>query len=247
LLAQEVVSKYPGKVKFVTENFGESKLAEQYGITRYPAVFVNDILLAQPRDFGFFGKGENAGRYTPWLNPDSQARFKADLTRMVELVVAGRSAEASKHGNAGGGDDTIRQLPKFQTTELTGKALKSDELAGKITVVEFWATWCPPCLTTLHWLNDTSRKYGDKVAVVALAVESPEDKVKKLATSETRGSIRWAMSTPETAQSFGDVVAVPTMYVFDGSGKTIKVFYGAPPEMHAQAEELLNSLMKTKE
>jgi thiol-disulfide isomerase/thioredoxin len=247
LLAQEVVSKYAGKVKFVTENFGESKLAEQYGITRYPAVFVNDILLAQPRDFGFFGKGENAGRYTPWLNPESQARFKADLTRMVDLVVAGRNAEASKRGATGAGDDTIQRLPKFQTAELTGKPLKSDELAGRVTIVEFWATWCPPCLTTLHWLNDTSRKYGDKVTVVALAVESPEESVKKLAASHTGGSIRWAMSTPETAQSFGDLVAVPTMYVFDGSGQTVKIFYGSPPEMHAQAEELLNSLIKIKE
>ena len=234
-------------MKFVTENFGESKLAEQYGITRYPAVFVNDILLAQPRDFGFFGKGEKAGRYTPWLNPESQGRFKADLTRMVDLVIAGRNDEASKQGSTGAGDDTIRQLPKFQMVELTGKPLKSDDLNGKVTVVEFWATWCPPCLTTLKWLNDTSRKYGDKVAVVALAVESPEENVKKLAATHTDGSIRWAMSTPETAQSFGDLVAVPTMYVFDGSGKTIKVFYGAPPEMHEQAEELLKSLVSTKQ
>jgi thiol-disulfide isomerase/thioredoxin len=247
LLAQEVVSKYPGKVKFVTENFGESKLAEQYGIKRYPAVFVNDILLARPRDFGFFGKGEKAGRYTPWLNPDSQARFKADLTRMVDLVVAGRSEEASKQGASGVGDDTIHQLPKFQTAELTGKPLNSDQLAGRVTIVEFWATWCPPCLTTLHWLNDTSRKYGDKVEVVALAVESPEESVNRLAASHSGGSIRWAMSTPETAQSFGDLVAVPTMYVFDSSGKTIKVFYGSPPEMHAEAEKLLDSLIMTKE
>jgi thiol-disulfide isomerase/thioredoxin len=247
LLAQEVVSKYPGKVKFVTENFGESKLAAEYGITRYPAVFVNDILLAQPRDFGFFGKEEKAGRYTPWLNPQSQARFKADLTHMVDLVVAGRSAEVSKQGTAGSGDDTIHQLPRFKTAELTGKPLNSDELAGRVTIVEFWATWCPPCLTTLHWLNDTSRKYADKVEVVALAVESPEESVKKLAASHSGGSIRWAMSTPETAQSFGDLVAVPTMYVFDGSGKTVKVFYGSPPEMHAETEKLLDSLMKTKQ
>ena len=70
-----MVSQFDGNVKFVTENFGESKLAEQYGITRYPAVFVNDILLARPRDFGFLGTDEKDGKYAPWLKAESQERF----------------------------------------------------------------------------------------------------------------------------------------------------------------------------
>ena len=69
--------KFPGKVRFVSENFGASKLAERFGVTRYPAVFVEDVLVARPNDFGFFGRGEKSGRYTPWRNAASQARFKA--------------------------------------------------------------------------------------------------------------------------------------------------------------------------
>ena len=79
------MAKYPEKVTFVSENFGASKLAERFGVTRYPAVFVEDVLVARPTDFGFFGEDEKAGRYTPWRNAENQAKFKADLTRMVEL------------------------------------------------------------------------------------------------------------------------------------------------------------------
>jgi hypothetical protein len=43
---------------------------------------------------------------------------------------------------------------------------------------------------------------------------------------------------------FGDVVAVPTMYVFDKSGKTAKVFYGAPPDFHDEAEAVIGKLIQ---
>jgi thiol-disulfide isomerase/thioredoxin len=242
LLVQEVVSQFDGKVKFVTENFGESKLAEQYGITRYPAVFVNDILLAKPRDFGFLGTDEKDGKYAPWLKAESQERFRGDLTKLVELVLAGKSEEAAKRGASKDlTPETIEALPKFKAVDLDGKPLTNEALAGRVVIVDFWATWCPSCVGTLQWLNDLSAKHPEKLAVVALAVESPEAQVRKLAAS---GSVRWAISDEATARSFGDVVAVPTMYVFDKSGKTVKVFYGAPPDFHESAQKLIEGLVE---
>jgi thiol-disulfide isomerase/thioredoxin len=45
-------------------------------------------------------------------------------------------------------------------------------------LVEFWATWCPPWRSTLKWLSELKAKYEDRLAVVALAVESPEGGVR---------------------------------------------------------------------
>ena len=42
----------------MVENYGESELAKRFGVTRYPAIFVDDVLVATPKDFGFYGKGE---------------------------------------------------------------------------------------------------------------------------------------------------------------------------------------------
>ena len=58
MLVQEVASQYPGEVTFVTENFGASKLADKFGVKGYPAVFVDDVLVAAPREFGYFGEVE---------------------------------------------------------------------------------------------------------------------------------------------------------------------------------------------
>jgi thiol-disulfide isomerase/thioredoxin len=243
LLVQEVAAKYPGKVTFVSENFGGSKLADRYGVKGYPAVFVDDVLVAVPRDFGYFGEVEGTGRYAPWKNADNQAKFKADLERMIDLILAGKKdIVAQEHATTGAGTHELTAFPKFTLTDLSGKPLSADQLAGRVVLVEFWATWCPPCRSTLQWLGDLQQKYGDRIAVLALAVESPQDQIRSTVKSLSP-SLKWAIADAPTAAAFGDITSVPTMFLFDRSGKTARVFYGAPPDLHEQAESTLNQLM----
>ncbi len=242
MLAKEVVRRYPGRVAFVSENYGESKLAERFGLTRYPAIFVDDVLVARPRDFGFFATGENAGRYTPWRDAKNHAKFQQDLVRMIDLVLAGKK-EALRAERADAGSGEIAALPQFTLTDLDGKPLTHDDTAGRVVVVEFWATWCPPCRSTLQWLGELKKKHGDRVAVLALAVESQDPEVRKMVRAYSRG-VRWAIGTPEVAQAFGDVVSVPTLFVFDRGGKAASVFYGAPADLHQKAEQLIESLLR---
>lgn len=243
MLAQEVTAKYQGRAQFISENFGESELAEKFGIKRYPAVFVDDVLIATPRDFGFYGEGEKDGRYTPWKSEASHKKFQDDLHRMIDLLLKGKKAEAVQQAAAASAPaPELTSLPSFSLTDLDGKPLTEKELEGRVVVVEFWATWCPPCRSTLEWLGGLRKKYGDRVAVVALAVESQEPEVRKL-TSSLSQQLRWAMATPEAARAFGDVVAVPTMFIFDRSGKTAQATFGAPPDAHEKAEKVLDSLL----
>jgi thiol-disulfide isomerase/thioredoxin len=228
----------------VSENFGASKLADRFGVKGYPAVFVDDVLVAAPREFGYFGEVEGAGRYAPWRSAENQAKFKADLTRMIDLILAGRKDIVSRE-HAGQKTDTaqVTSLPRFSLTDLDGKPLTTEQLSGRVVMVEFWATWCPPCRSTLEWLGQLKQKYGDNVAIVALAVESPEDKIRSSVSSLSQ-NLHWAIADAPTAVAFGDITSVPTMFLFDRSGKTANVFYGAPPDLHEQAEKILDGLVK---
>ena len=243
MLAQDVAAKYPGRVTFVTENLGASKLADRFGVKGYPAVFLDDVLVASPREFGYFGEKDGTGRYAPWKNADSRARYKADLVRMVDLVLAGRKdvvrRESAPSTTATEG---IGSLPAFTLSDLSGAAIDAKALGDRVVLVEFWATWCPPCRSTLDWLGRLKRAHGDRLTVVALAVESPEKDVRDV-VSALDPSLRWAIADEPTARAFGDVTAVPTMFVFDRDGKTAGVWYGAPPDLHDQVEKKLASLV----
>ena len=244
MLVQEVTAKYPGRVTFVSENFGGSKLADRYGVKGYPAVFVDDVLVAVPRDFGYFGEVEGTGRYAPWRNADNQAKFKVDLIRMIDLILAGKKDVVSQeHAGTSASIHEIATLPNFKLTDLAGHPLTRDQLSGPVVLVEFWATWCPPCRSTLQWLGQLQHQYGDKLAVVALAVESPEDQIRSTVKSLSP-DLHWAIADASTAAAFGDITSVPTLFLFDPTGKTAQVLYGAPPDLHTQAEKKLASLME---
>jgi thiol-disulfide isomerase/thioredoxin len=121
--------------------------------------------------------------------------------------------------------------------------VRASDLKGKVVLVEIWATWCPPCRGTLGWLGELKKRYGDRLEVVAVAIESEEMGVRKVA-GELGLSLRWVMGSPALVRSFGDIGAVPTLFLFDGSGRTVDVFYGAPPTLHGAAETKLASLLK---
>jgi thiol-disulfide isomerase/thioredoxin len=244
LLVQEVTSRYPGQVTFVTENFGASKLAEKFGVKGYPAVFVDDVLVAAPREFGYFGEVEGTGRYAPWRSAASQEKFKTDLARMIDLILAGKKDIVTReHSATSAASQEITALPQFKLTDLSGKPLTADQLSGRVVLVEFWATWCPPCRSTLEWLGELQRQHGDKLAILALAVESPEDQIRSTVSSLSP-DLHWAIADPATGLSFGDITAVPTLFLFDRSGKTSRILYGAPPDLHNQVEKTLDTLLK---
>lgn len=238
-----MVQEFGGEARFAVENYGQSELAKRFGVKRYPAIFVDDVLVATPKDFGFYGKGEGAGdgRYTPIRDAGSQERFRADLSRMIRLTLAGQK-DATRAVAQPAKDEEIAAYPAVTLTDLDGKPLSRADLAGRVTLVEFWATWCPPCPASLAWLGELKKRYGDRIAVVAIAIESDEADVRKR-IEQVGAPFFWAMGKPDQVRAFGDVSAVPMLLVFDRDGKTAATFYGAPPTLHAEAEAKLGALL----
>jgi thiol-disulfide isomerase/thioredoxin len=242
LLAHAVAREKGGR--FVVENYGDSALAKRFGVTRYPVIFVNDILVATPKDFGFYGKGEgpDESRYAPIKAAAGQERFREDLARVVDLIVAGRRDDAAAAVRREESTEAPT-LPHLALTDLSGRPVSREDLAGRPVLVEFWATWCPPCRTTLGWLGELKRRHGDRLAVLAIALESDEADVRRVA-GQTGAPLRWAMGGPAVARAFGDVAAMPTLLLFDADGRQRASFLGAPPSLHAEVEAALEPLLR---
>jgi thiol-disulfide isomerase/thioredoxin len=156
---------------------------------------------------------------------------------MLQLVLAGDTASARAQA-ASPVEAPVPTLPAFAVTDLDGRPVTAGDLAGKAVLVEFWATWCPPCRGTLAWLGELQRKHAGRLVVVAAAIESDEADVRRI-RDELGLDLRVAMGTPEMARAFGDLSALPTLFVFDRDGKTRGSFFGAPPGLHDEVEQAL--------
>lgn len=236
-----MVRDFGGRARFVVENYGDSELARRFGVTFYPAIFVDDILVATPRDF-YNPDGKATGRYIPFKTAASHDRFRDDLSRMITLILAGRK-DAARSVAAPTAVEAVSRLPEASLTDLEGRSLARADLAGRAVLVELWATWCPPCRGSLAWLGGLKKRYGDRVAVVAIAVQSEEPAVRKV-VGELGLPLTWAMGTPELVRSYGDVTAVPTLLLFDREGRAAGSFYGAAPTLHSEAEARLATLLE---
>ena len=234
-----MAQEFDGRVKVVVEEYGNSSMATRFGVRRYPVVFVDDILIARPKDFGFGGAEDvSDGLYVPWLDPANQRKFKEDLRRTVVRRLAGEAvagldvADVATEADASEGALTMPGLP-FK--DITGAAIDPARLSNRPVVVEMWATWCPPCRSTMAWLPSLQKKYGAGVTVLAIAVDSKLDDVTRMA-GVIKPNYPIVMGTPEVIKAFGAVAAVPKLIVYDAQGRRFKVLYGAPPNLHQQIE-----------
>ena len=230
-----MAQKYGDKVRFVVEDMGASKLAAGFGVDKYPAIFVDDALVARPEDFYAWG-GPATGKYIPWTELANRRKFQADLQRMIDIRLAGGNVPSTKRAATTAGSPK-KLLPDLQLTALDGKQF-SLRKSGKPMVIEFWAPWCPHCMTTLGWMKKLDPA---KVDVVAIAIESELADVEKAARDlPIRGRV--VMGGKEVRDAFDGPPAIPTLLIADRNGAITKIFYGAAPTLHADVEKELSRL-----
>ncbi|CAN5633526.1 hypothetical protein BH18ACI1_BH18ACI1_18020 [soil metagenome] len=114
-------------------------------------------------------------------------------------------------------------------TGFDGKEQKLKDLQGKVVVLDFWATYCPPCLEEIPHLNELQTKYGaENLQIVGLNVGGEEDQPKIPAFVE-KLKINYTLATPEDALMqfvFGNRDEIPQTAVFDRNGNLVQKFVG---------------------
>ena len=128
-----------------------------------------------------------------------------------------------------------------------GTEMSFEELAGNILIIDFWATWCGPCIAEIPHYNALDNDYRDKgVSLIGLTVESgtPEEVLEWMASDEKHNiTYPLVMSNDEMLNVFGPVFGFPTTLLIDTEGNVVKRWIGASKGKSDQIREFLDKLL----
>ncbi len=139
-----------------------------------------------------------------------------------------------------------KTVPDFKFVDLEGKPITPQSLAGKITVLDFWATWCDPCKVSLPRLQKVSEKYkdNDKVAFLAVSVDEPqvENKTVEDVMKELKVTIPVCRDPDRTFLAF-KFSGIPYSFIIDAKGIVQDFEGGANPEIAAVLPAKIDKLL----
>lgn len=133
-------------------------------------------------------------------------------------------------------------LPEVNYTDTAGVAYKRDQLAGKVVLVNFWATWCHPCQSEIPALSKAYDKYKAK-GVVFLGVMTDNADNQQLLNFQSDYEMTYPVvrANSDLMVSYNYPDALPTTFVYDRGGK--QVFSHVGPLREADLDSLLGQLV----
>ncbi|WP_169713689.1 TlpA family protein disulfide reductase [Paludifilum halophilum] len=133
------------------------------------------------------------------------------------------------------------EAPDFTLKTLDGKTVTLSDNDGKPSIINVWASWCPPCKKEMPLLQKAYKKYGDQVNfhMVNLTIQDNKEKMESYLEEKEFTFPVLLDETGEIVESYG-VVGIPQTYAVDEKGKVIRHIQGEMSEK--QLEELMKEL-----
>ncbi len=117
-------------------------------------------------------------------------------------------------------DDQLRQKADFTLTDLQGQTWTLKELKGKVVLVNFWATWCPPCRKEMPDLNTLYQRFKPQGFVVLAISDEDADKVKPF-IAERKIGYPILLDPGRKVNELFQVEGIPKSFVYDRQGKLV--------------------------
>jgi peroxiredoxin len=141
----------------------------------------------------------------------------------VALVACSRNDQVSRTGQQ---PEVGGMAPDFTLKDLNGRSVSLSEYRGNVVILDFWASWCPPCNETIPELVSLKEKYGGKgVVVLGIAIDDGQSDVTTLSAFSKEHKMNYTILLGSDAvEGIYNVRSIPALFLVDRKGK-IRGFY----------------------
>ncbi|HYL98977.1 MAG TPA: TlpA disulfide reductase family protein [Blastocatellia bacterium] len=157
----------------------------------------------------------------PWITPSASTRREAD-----------------------GGKSPMKPMVDLKLQDLKGKTVDVHDLKGKILVVDFWATWCGPCVMEIPEFNQLQKEFAGK-GVEVLGVTMASGELADVKPFVKQHNMQYPIFLGDDDQTYDlNIAGYPTTYLVTKDWKVYNVYVGAGPGKHKQIVGDIEKLLK---
>ena len=154
---------------------------------------------------------------------------KAELEQCLALHPPANVAENARLLMANPRRGREESAPDFEVKTLQGEAISLKQLSGKIVVLDFWATWCPPCRASVGELKELTKKYPNSVELISVSADEKEGQWRQFVADKKMNWPQYIDADGHMRQTFR-VNSFPTYVVIDGDGFVKQRITGLNPQ-----------------
>lgn len=164
-------------------------------------------------------------------------RVSAAKPAAKAVAHASASKPAATNKNAAKSDDeevirfasNAQPVPPFLVNDLDGQIISTAALRGKVVIVNFWATWCPPCQEEIPELMELQKDFKNKLEIIGVSMDDgPPAGVKDFA-DKVGMNYPVVMGSDALSEEYGGIPALPTSFVVDPQGRVVQKHVGLFP------------------
>jgi peroxiredoxin len=125
----------------------------------------------------------------------------------------------------------LKTAPDFNLKNLAGGMVKLSDYRGKVVILDFWATWCPPCIKEIPDFVELQKEYGDK-GLIILGISLDQNPKQALPAFIKKYKVNYPilLTDGKVDKAFGGVTGIPTTFVIDQKGEIYKQYVGFRPK-----------------
>ena len=150
------------------------------------------------------------------------------LVALTGVAAVAQSAAAAQIDAAETAPLAGKAAPDFTRTDLDGKSRALSAYRGKVILLNFWATWCEPCLSEIPRFSAWQQRYGPSgLQILGVAMDDELQAVRQLAQRDHL-AYPVIMGDAQLGQLYGGILGLPLSYLIDAQGRVVARYRGEP-------------------